>query len=159
MDETVLAPLRSFENVWGRVTGTAGQEMDAPAVLRRLMCRVQRLCESEKALANVAKSAAGTLLRLAGENARILKRLKAEYFLLTGEIYTPGAACALTRGALTSLRTAYLAASECSEDFAASAREAGAELGRLFDKYAAEQAGHVRELKGLVLRAMDANST
>lgn len=158
MDDTVLASLRGFGDVWERVTGEAaspGPEDD----LRRLMCRAERLIEYLSALSGRLRSAAPRLNRLTDGQRRILRRLRAELYLLTGEVYSPPAACALAAGSLGALRTACLAAGEAADDFADSARRAGSGLSALLDSFSAAERACSRELKELILRAMDANST
>ena len=56
-------------------------------------------------------------------------------------------------------QTAVPAAGESAADFAASARNAPKDTARLLDKFSAAQRCTERELKELILRAMDAFST
>ena len=56
MDDSVLASLRGFNGVWGRVTGGEGAPDCTAEDLQRLMCGAACLEDSLRALA--AKSAA-----------------------------------------------------------------------------------------------------
>ena len=124
MDDSVLASLRGFNGVWGRVTGGEGAPDCTAEDLQRLMCGAACLEDSLRALACRCKSAAPRLNRLADGQAGIVRRLKAEIYLLTGQTCVPGASCAFTPCTLTALRAAYIAAGESAADFAASARNA-----------------------------------
>ena len=117
MDDSVLASLRGFNGVWGRVTGGEGAPDCTAEDLQRLMCGA------------------------------------------AGQTCAPGASCAFTPCTLTALRAAYIAAGESAADFAASARSAPKDTARLLDKFSAAQRCTERELKELILRAMDAFST
>ena len=78
---------------------------------------------------------------------------------MIGGSLAAGASCAFTPCTLTALRAAYIAAGESAADFAASARNAPKDTARLLDKFSAAQRCTERELKELILRAMDAFST
>lgn len=159
MDDSVLASLRGFNGVWGRVTGGEGAPGCTAEDLQRLMCGAACLEDSLRALACRCKSAAPRLNRLADGQAGIVRRLRAEIYLLTGQTCAPGASCAFIPCTLTALRAAYIAAGESAADFAASARNAPKDTARLLDKFSAAQRCTERELKELILRAMDAFST
>lgn len=159
MDDNMLESLRSFDGVWSRVTGGETPAAGTPEDLRRLMCGAARLCESLRALACKLRSCSARLNRLADGEDNIIRRLRAEFFLLTGETCTPGAACAWAPCTLDALRSAYMAAGDSAADFTASARRAPAGTAQLLDKFAAQQRCAARELKELILKAMGAIST
>ena len=156
MDDNILASLRGFDGVWGRVSSC---ESSTPEDLRRLMCGAARLCENLRVLACRLKSASARLNRLAGCEAAIVRRLRAELYLLTGETCSPGAACTYAPCTLTALRAAYVAAGESAADFSSSARRAPDETAGLLDGFAAKQRCAQRELRELILCAMDAISS
>ena len=81
MDDSVLASLRGFNGVWGRVTGGEGAPDCTAEDLQRLMCGAACLEDSLRALACRCKSAAPRLNRLADGQAGIVRRLRAEIYL------------------------------------------------------------------------------
>ena len=78
MDDSVLASLRGFNGVWGRVTGGEGAPDCTAEDLQRLMCGAACLEGSLRALACRCKSASPRLNRLADGQAGIVRRLRAE---------------------------------------------------------------------------------
>ncbi len=156
MDGTTLDALRGFDGVWGRVTGTApaaGVELCAliemAARQRELYCALARRCPS----------ASGKLERMARDEQALIRRLCAENFLLTGECGKCSDACAVVRGVLSALRSAYLGACELAVALDAAANAASGELCATLRSLAAAERCREQEMRELILRAMGANCT
>lgn len=154
MDDSVLASLRSFDGVWGRVTGSGGGSESHS--LREITDMAARLAEQYAALARRCPREAQRLTRLSRETGALLRRLTAENFLLTGEAYVPASACAVIHGSLAGLRGAYLASCELAEALSDSAAGYCGALRRTLERLSAGERCRSREVRELILRAMDA---
>ena len=154
MDDSVLASLRSFDDVWGRVSGT--DDGRQPCSMRELTDMAARLCEQYAALSRRCPRYAQKLSRMAREESSLMRRLTAEGFLLSGEEYVPASACAVIHGQLSGLRGAYMASCSLAEALSGRAKSAGGALRSTLEHLGAAERGRAAELRELILRYMDA---
>jgi rubrerythrin len=95
----------------------------------------------------VRQLAAQALLRLSGDEIGHLKRLRAYYFLLTGEAYTPPSSCPLIRGINDALRHRYAAEKKASDAYlAASVSASSDDLPEIYRALAADEARHLKTI-------------
>lgn len=161
MDSEILESLAGFDALWQRVTGREEPERSAPAqttyalerALRRLMEEEACAAREAAALAGVSRSAArGTLARQAGDAKRRLRRLRAEYYILTGTAAPGGGDCPAASNGLERLRAAFLQAGRMAEQYRQAARLAdGGELSQTLDGFAEEQTVRARQLRALLV--------
>lgn len=155
MDDNILESLRSFDGVWGRVTGS-GSQAEKTLGLREVTDMAARLCEQYTALARRCPQFAQRLSRLAREEGALMRRLTAEGFLLTGEEHVPASACAVIHGSLAGLRGAYLASCELAEALSLNASVASGALIQTLERLSAEERCRARDVREMILRAMGA---
>ncbi len=119
-DELLRESLAGFDALWRRVTG---QEEDRPddntpedgrpleGALPRLISEEACAAAQTAALARLYQGESRSLLtRLSAEARRHLRRLRAEYYILTGADAGTAADCRPAGGKLASLRQIYLRA-------------------------------------------------
>ena len=97
------------------------------------------------------RSEADTLCR---ETASRLRRLRAAYYLETGECCCPPETCSVRGGLLPSLRADCLAARARAGQYAAAAHGANAELRSLYETLSAEEQTHAARLAALLCRLL-----
>ena len=172
MDNLPQDEFEGFERVWRRVMGAKpdGEEPlpwegggavvaeqappDPAKTLRALM-------DAERAsylfytalLRRCAQQGRVALTRLAADEARHLKELQLEHFLLLGEAYTPAEGYQKQPGILNALRTAYLSEKKSVAEYLAAA-EQEAERAPLYRALAAEEMGHAEVLRKLIEKTL-----
>jgi len=169
VDEEWKDALRNFAEVWGRVhpeANTMPELPSAPAapgkprgaeLLHRSLLWEWTMAAHYAAVANLCPGRSGETLRtLAADCRGCRKRLKAEYFLLTGEQvrFTPPR---LPHDGLPGyLRRAYLAESAGEREYLSAASEAEQPgLGEMFRELAEHCARRRESLRELVRRIME----
>ena len=145
----------SFARVWDRVLGVAPPPAaDAPSALRALMDaeRSSQLLYTAL-LRRCAQQSRAVLTKLADDEARHLRALQLEYFLLLGECYSPAERHPEQQGILSALRMAYLGEKKSGAEYLAAA-EREAERAPLYRALAGEELCHAEALRKLIEKAM-----
>ena len=152
-----------FDAVWRRVmdasdehgpasknqTGTAGS-VDYEK-LRRFMD--DEACDAQlyTALAARCVNARRTLLCIAADEKRHLRKLKARYFILTGETYDPPGTCPLIRSVSDALRLKYAGEREGAEAYREAAGDtADPELRDTYLALSQDEARHSKTIEHLI---------
>jgi len=169
MEDKTDARLEQFDRVWARVLAdhdAGAQLLACPISGSRTQGTAERLAafleaeerdlERYRELYRRTGGASRRLFcELAAEERRQLRRLRAAYFLLTGDSHIGRPPAEEPAGLMALLRRACLSA---AEDAAAYREEAagpaGEELGSLLRQLAEETAGHARRLRALLERMM-----
>ena len=154
MNDPVFLDSAAFLRVWQRVTGEAGitaataqPEPDAiTAKLRECICAkaaglAQRVCAVRQPLGQIA----------AQERAQ-LRALQTEYFLRTGTLCVPPAACPRLSTAAADLRCAYLQELALSAHLDAAADAAPMPLRETLHAMAQQDARHAQCVRALLTR-------
>jgi rubrerythrin len=154
-----------FDAVWKRVmnepedgsrkvnaSGSAGTDADEAAQLQAFMN--DEACDAQfyATLAGLAPSGAkNALCRIACDEKGHLKRLRAHYYLLTGETYTPPGACPLIYRIPEALRQKYAGEAAGAKAYMeAAARTGNEELGETYRALGADEARH-RKIIGCLI--------
>ena len=160
MDDLIKESLAGFDAVWQRVTGrdetgdrpperTYPPEGPLPDLIRDELCAAA--CTA--ALARMFQgSGRALLLRHAADAKRHLRRLRAEYFIATGQTGCSGGDCRTVAGKLTSLRQLFLQAVRMAGRYEqAAACTDGAELRQALDAFAADERRRAQETRSLLV--------
>jgi len=157
VDEMPQNMFEDFERIWNRVIGATPEPRPVQApeeTLRALMdaerARYLFYLALQKRCAQQGRAA---LMKLAADEARHLKALQLEYFLLLGEAYTPAERCPKQTDILSALRMAYLSEKKSGAEYLAAA-EQEAERAALYRALAAEEMGHAEVLRKLIERTL-----
>lgn len=95
------------------------------------------------------------LLQAARDEAGHLRALQMEYFLLTGDSYTPTARDIEIRSCLSALRDGYHAERKAYDTYMEMAQDTSStELAAVFIANAADEARHAQMLRGLIEKAL-----
>ncbi len=156
----------AFDAVWQRVLGASDEKpsntsdkpskpprrTDAAQQLRELMDGASTDAVMYTALsARVSGCCRRTLLCIAGDKKRHLKKLRAQYFLLTGCTYTPPPCCPLIYCVTDVLRQKYLGELDGSASHRNAAEEASdKELSELYQSISEDKASHARLICGVL---------
>ena len=162
MDEQILDSIAHFGPLWQRVTGQT-PETSGPAQAERtypmqdalLLFIHDEICAAAgaAALAKGSPPDGRTVLsRHAADARRHLRRLRAEYFILTGLMAGGNDDCRPAAGKLASLREAYLQAGSLAARYAQAAEQADQpELAEVFAGFAADERRRGQELRALLV--------
>lgn len=154
MEEFIMTQ-EAFERLWARVQG-AGSETAAPArddtaVLRRFLDETAQSLALERRLL----CGFGALAPLCRETASRLRRLRAAYYLRTGERHLPPETCPVRGGLLPDLRADCLSARGRAARYAAEAAKTEPDdLRGLYESLAAEERTHAERLSALLCRLL-----
>ncbi len=161
MDDTsIKESVQAFQSVWERVgsvsdlpTSNASPEVPGEGErLRTFMLNAVGAAELYAELSRRFKSAAPVLSRLAAEERAHLRALGLEYYLLTGDSFTPKAGEPEIGGLLSTLRRAWLAEGRSEQGYLHAA--AVSPLGPLYREHAANERRHCELLRGLIAQAL-----
>ena len=134
-------------------------ERSTPSELDRLCEMMDNELASEQFYRQLApkfsKQPAHRLLQAAQDEARHLRALQMEYFLLTGDSYSPSAENAEIPGCLSALRSGYHAERTAYDGYMAAAQEtASTALAAVFIDNAADEARHAQMLREMIGKAL-----
>ena len=151
MEEFIMTQ-EAFDRLWQRVQGgeAAPKPRSEADTLRRLSDDTAQALALERRL----QGRCAALAPLCRETASRLRRLRAAYYLETGECCCPPETCSVRGGLLPSLRADCLAARARAGQYAAAAQEAGAELRALYETLAVEEQTHAARLAALLCRLL-----
>lgn len=160
MDEELEKSLQGFDKLWERVIKkeepeafTAPVSARADRVLRRLMdAEAGEAADYERLAAQFSGPCRAVLLKILREEGGHLKKLQTEYFLHTGDSYTPNAAAKPSmEGAFTALRACWLREQQGAEDYLQAAKgDYNSGLKSLFGELASEETYHAAQLRRLI---------
>ncbi len=159
MDDMLKESLEGFENLWQRVTcrqETPVEPRDTYSMEDMLLAFIHDETCTATAASALARMVQGdgraALQRHAAEAKRRLRRLRAEYFILTG---VPGGSnqdCRPLSGALPGLRTELLRAGDMAARYELAAKKTDdAALGEAFAAFAQDERRRARELRALII--------
>lgn len=173
MDDTSIeSTLRAFSEVWPRVSAahpTAGHDAGsaaplpdaaaspdaAPGEAERLRAFMRSAVNASalySALARRFKGASPLLNLLAAEERRHLSALAVEYYLLTGDSFTPRPAPPDNGALLSALRRAWQAEGVSEQSYLSAAQISP--LGALYRAHAENEHRHRALLRGLIARTL-----
>ena len=149
MEEFIMTQ-EAFDRLWQRVQGstTLPQHQDNAETLRRFLDETAQALALEQRL--VCRCA--ELAPLCRETRSRLRRLRAAYYLLTGELYRPPEACSVRGGLLPELRSDILAARARAGRYAAAEKTAPDDLAALYETLSAGEETHAERLSALLCR-------
>lgn len=158
MEENILQCLEDFDRLWQRVTAvssapppTAGTDEN-----QRLQSFLAAELCSAAYYTNLAKMFQGQgrqlLLSHAAEEKAHARRLRAEYFIRTGQSALPGGNCESVSGKLASLRSIYFRELEAAAAYREAAEGCTNEdLASLYHSFAQDEERHAQENRELLL--------
>lgn len=163
-DISIESTLRAFSEVWPRVS--AAHLPAAPAAplpeadaapgeaerLRAFMRSAVNASALYTALARRFKGAAPLLNLLAAEERGHISALSVEYYLLTGDSFTPRPAPPDSDGLLSALRRAWQAEGVSEQSYLSAAQISP--LGPLYRAHAENERRHRALLRGLIARTL-----
>lgn len=163
MDDTSIKnSLSGFETVWQRVgagtqAGNAAAASESAAAgeeerLRAFMLSAAGASTLYSSLARRFRGAAPVLERLAAEERAQLRALTLEYYLLTGDSFTPRVQPVGTDGLLSTLRAAWLAEGRSEQSYLGAA--AVSMLGPLYRAHAENEHRHGETLRQLIAQVL-----
>ena len=163
MNDPVFLDSAAFLRVWQRVTGEAGitaapaqpePEPDAiTAQLRECICAKAAGAAFYAALAQRVCAVRQPLGQIAAQERAQLRALQTEYFLRTGTLCVPPAACPrLSTAAAADLRCAYLQELALSAQLDAAADAAPMPLEETLRTMAQQDARHAQRVRTLLTR-------
>lgn len=160
MNDPVFLDSAAFLRVWQRVTGEAGitaapvqPEPDAiTAQLRECICAKAAGTAFYAALAQRVCAVRQPLAQLAAQERAQLRALQTEYFLRTGALFVPPAACPRLSTAAADLRCAYLQELALSAQLGAAADAAPMPLRETLRTMAQQDARHAQRVRTLLSR-------
>lgn len=163
-DNSIETILRSFSEVWPRVS--AVQQTAVPAAplpdadaapgeaerLRAFMRSAVNASAMYSALARRFKGAAPLLNLLAAEERSHMSALSVEYYLLTGDSFTPRPSPPENDALLSALRRAWQAEGRSEQSYLSAAQISP--LGALYRAHAENEHRHRALLRGLIARTL-----
>lgn len=160
MSDPVFLDSAAFLRVWQRVTGAAGitavptqPETDTlTAQLRGCICAKAAGAAFYAALAQRIRSVRQPLAQLAAQERAQLKALQTEYFLRTGALCVPPAACPRLSTAIQDLRCIYWQELALSAQLDAAADAAPMPLRETLHTMAQQDARHAQRVRTLLTR-------
>lgn len=160
MNDPVFLDSAAFLRVWQRVTGEAGitaaptqPEPDAiTAQLRECICAKAAGAAFYAALAQRVCAVRQPLGQIAAQERAQLRALQTEYFLRTGTLCVPPAACPRLSTAAADLRCAYLQELALSAQLDAAADAAPMPLRETLHTMAQQDACHAQRVRTLLSR-------
>lgn len=160
MNDPVFLDSAAFLRVWKRVTGEAGitaapvqPEPDAiTAKLRECICAKAAGTAFYAALAQRVCALRQPLAQLAAQERAQLRALQTEYFLRTGTLCVPPAACPRLSTATADLRCAYLQELALSAQLDAAADAVPMPLRETLRTMAQQDALHAQRVRTLLTR-------
>lgn len=160
MNDPVFLDSAAFLRVWQRVTGEAGittvpvqPEPDAiTAQLRECICAKAAGTAFYAALAQRVCAVRQPLGQIAAQKRAQLRALQTEYFLRTGTLCVPPAACPRLSTAAADLRCAYLQELALSAQLDAAADAAPMPLRETLRTMAQQDALHAQRVRTLLTR-------
>lgn len=160
MNDPVFLDSAAFLRVWKRVTGEAGitaapvqPEPDAiTAKLRECICAKAAGTAFYAALAQRVCALRQPLAQLAAQERAQLRALQTEYFLRTGTLCVPPAACPRLSTAAADLRCAYLQEIALSAQLDAAADAVPMPLRETLRTMAQQDALHAQRVRTLLTR-------
>ena len=162
MNNPVFLDSAAFLRVWQRVTGEAGitaapvqPEPDAiTAKLRECICAKAAGAAFYAALAQRVCAVRQPLGQIAAQERAQLRALQTEYFLRTGTLCVPPAACPRLSTAAADLRCAYLQELALSAQLGAAADAALMPLMETLRTMAQQDARHAQRVRTLLSRVI-----
>lgn len=160
MNDPVFLDSAAFLRVWQRVTGEAGittapaqPEPDAiTAQLRECICAKAAGAAFYAALAQRVCAVRQPLGQIAAQERAQLRALQTEYFLRTGTLCVPPAACPRLSTAAADLRCAYLQELALSAQLDAAADAVPMPLRETLRTMAQQDARHAQRVRTLLTR-------
>lgn len=160
MNDPVFLDSAAFLRVWKRVTGEAGitaapvqPEPDAiTAKLRECICAKAAGTAFYAALAQRVCALRQPLAQLAAQERAQLRALQTEYFLRTGTLCVPPAACPRLSTAAADLRCIYWQELALSAQLDAAANAAPMPLRETLRTMAQQDALHAQRVRTLLIR-------
>ena len=160
MNDPVFLDSAAFLRVWQRVTGEAGitaahvqPEPDAiTAKLRECICAKAAGTAFYAALAQRVCAVRQPLGQIAAQERAQLRALQTEYFLRTGTLCVPPAACPRLSTAAADLRCAYLQELALSAQLDAAADAVPMPLRETLRTMAQQDARHAQRVRTLLTR-------
>ena len=160
MNDPVFLDSAAFLRVWQRVTGEAGitaapvqPEPDAiTAKLRECICAKAAGTAFYAALAQRVCAVRQPLGQIAAQESAQLRALQTEYFLRTGILCVPPAACPRLSTAAADLRCAYLQELALSAQLDAAADAVPMPLRETLRTMAQQDARHAQRMRTLLSR-------
>lgn len=160
MNDPVFLDSAAFLRVWKRVTGEAGitaapvqPEPDAiTAKLRECICAKAAGTAFYAALAQRVCALRQPLAQLAAQERAQLRALQTEYFLRTGTLCVPPAACPWLSTAAADLRCIYWQELALSAQLDAAANAAPMPLRETLRTMAQQDALHAQRVRTLLIR-------
>lgn len=160
MNDPVFLDSAAFLRVWQRVTGEAGitaapeqPEPDAiTAQLRACICAKAAGAAFYAALAQRVCAVRQPLAQLAAQERAQLRALQTEYFLRTGTLCVPPAACPRLSTAAADLRCAYLQELALSAQLDAAADAVPMPLRETLRTMAQQDTRHAQRVRTLLSR-------
>ena len=160
MNDPVFLDSAAFLRVWQRVTGEAGitaapaqPELDAiTAQLRESICAKAAGAAFYAALAQRVCAVRQPLGQIAAQERAQLRALQTEYFLRTGTLCVPPAACPRLSTAAADLRCAYLQELALSAQLDAAADAVPMPLRETLHAMAQQDARHAQRVRTLLSR-------
>lgn len=164
-DNHIKESLEHFDSVWQRVSAcasgqTALAEAHSPGAetvwLRAFIEAEYTGMTFYNGLARRTRGpSSAALTGMAADSRRRMCLLQLEYFLLTGDSFSPRGAKPAVNGLLTGLRQAYISEGVKARKYIeASALAGSADLRELYRANAAEGEKHQRTLRGIIAKAM-----
>ena len=151
MEEFIMTQ-EAFDRLWQRVQGAESappSRNNADALRAFLDETAQALALERRMQARCAE-----LAPLCCETASRLRRLRAAYYLKTGERHCPPETCSVRGGMLPDLRADCLAARARAGRYAAAAKTAPDDLRALYRTLFAEERTHAERLAAVLCRFM-----
>ena len=145
--DSVRASLSKFDGVWQRVTGT---QNDNPLrdFIRDELCTASYNMALARRLTGHARA---VLTAQAASARRRARRLRAELFIRSGEVYAPEERCAAPDAKpLPALRKAYERGTAAAAAYDKAAETADGDLAAMAEAFAAERRSEAQALRALI---------
>ena len=150
MEEFIMTQ-EAFDRLWARVQGTEAPPRRTEAdTLRRFLDETAQAFALERRL----QAGCAELSPLCRETFSRLRRLRAAYYLQTGERHCPPETCPVRGGLLPGLRADCLASRARAARYAAAAQTAPEELRPLYETLSAGEQTHAERLSDLLCRLL-----
>lgn len=145
--DSVRTSLSKFDGVWQRVTGT---QNGSP--LRELIRNELCTASYDAILARrVTGRARAALSAQAASARRRARRLRAELFIRSGEVYAPSERCDVPEAKqLPALRAAFERSTAAAAAYEKAAATADGELAAMTEAFAAERSAEAQTLRALI---------